>query len=172
MSFIIRKHISLNFANSTEITDMYRGLNVDYPKFFKMDNLSKMAFVASELLLKDTDNRFLLRDDVAIIFFNSSSSLEVDTEYQKTIQSSDDYFPSPSLFVYTLPNICAGEVAIRNKYCGETSFYILEKLDLKQIFDITNNTLTDNDLTFALVGWLENYRDTFEVKMAIVSKQK
>ncbi len=172
MSFIIRKHISLNFDNSAEITDMYRDLNVDYPKFFKMDNLSKMAFVASELLLKDTDNRFLLRDDVAIIFFNSSSSLDVDTEYQKTIQSSDDYFPSPSLFVYTLPNICAGEVAIRNKYCGETSFYILEKLDLKQIFDITNNTLTDNDLTFALVGWLENYRDTFEVKMAIVSKQK
>lgn len=171
MSFIIKKHISLNFNNSAEIADMYRGLNVDYPKFFKMDNLSKMAFVASELLLKDTDNRFVLRDDVAVIFFNSSSSLEVDTEYQNTIKSSDNYFPSPSLFVYTLPNICAGEIAIRNKFCGETSFYVLEKFDLKRIFKITSNTLIDNNLAFALVGWVENYRDTFEVKMAIVSKQ-
>ena len=94
-----------------------------------MDSLSKMAFVASERLLEGYGERFVPRNDVTVLFFNSSSSLAVDIDYQKTIQSNDDYYPSPSLFVYTLPNICAGEVAIRNKFCGETSFFVVEELE-------------------------------------------
>ena len=42
--------------------------------------------------------------------------------FQETIQHADSYYPSPALFVYTLPNIVTGEIAIRNKYYGETSF--------------------------------------------------
>ena len=35
------------------IKDLYRDLQIGYPKFFKMDRLSKLAFVSSELLLKN-----------------------------------------------------------------------------------------------------------------------
>lgn len=171
MSLSIEKHICLTFRNVSEITDKYRSLGIDYPKFFKMDALSKMALVASEILFKDMKKRFVQRDDVAVIFFNSSSSLQIDAEYQQTIDDNDNYFPSPSLFVYTLPNICAGEIAIRNKFCGESSFYIIEKFNIKQIAQIIRNTFTDSHLTFALVGWIECYRDVYEVKMAIVSKK-
>lgn len=171
MSLIVEKHISLYFATTSEITDKYRYLGIDYPKFFKMDTLSKMALVASEILLGDMDNRFVLRDDVAVILFNSSSSLEIDSEYQQTITANDNYFPSPSLFVYTLPNICAGEIAIRNKFCGESSFYVIEKFSLKPIVEIVANTFADNSLAFAVVGWVESYRGIHEVKMAIISQK-
>ena len=168
MNIIIERHICLSVCNQAEIVHYYRQMGVEYPKFFKMDCLSKMAFVASEMLLADMPDRFELREDVAVIFFNSSSSLAVDTDYQTTIRNNDDYFPSPALFVYTLPNICAGEVAIRNKFCGETSFYVIDKFDIHRIFDITRNTFENNQVTFALIGWIENYEDVFEVKMAKV----
>ena len=34
----------------------YQHLEVNYPKFFKMDNLSKLAFLGAELLLKTENN--------------------------------------------------------------------------------------------------------------------
>ena len=98
MNIIIERHICLSFGNQAEIVHYYRQMGVEYPKFFKMDCLSKMAFVASEMLLADMPDRFELREDVAVIFFNSSSSLAVDTDYQKTIRNNDD-------FLYTLCQI-------------------------------------------------------------------
>jgi len=121
MDLFIKKYIVLSFKNSAEIAEFYRSLQIDYPKFYKMDNLSKLGFLASEMIFNDEDNRFIPREDIAVICFNSSSSLDIDTQYQKTIHDNENYFPSPSLFVYTLPNIVTGEIAIRNKFLGETS---------------------------------------------------
>ncbi|MBO7645775.1 MAG: 3-oxoacyl-ACP synthase, partial [Prevotella sp.] len=39
----------------------------------------------------------------AVILFNRSSSVIADREFEKTIKDDADFFPSPSLFVYTLP---------------------------------------------------------------------
>ena len=69
MNIIIERHICLSFCNQAEIVHYYRQMGVEYPKFFKMDCLSKMAFVASEMLLADMPDRFELREDVAVIFF-------------------------------------------------------------------------------------------------------
>ena len=164
MNLYLKKHIHLSFKSSTEITDSYRSLQIDYPKFFKMDNLSKLGFLASEMLLKDDENRFVATENVAIIGFNCSSSLDIDTQYQATIQCNDNYFPSPSLFVYTLPNIVTGEIAIRNNFLGEISFYICREFDAKQIVSTVRNAFCDKNTTTVLVMWVEH----FEVFMALV----
>ena len=166
----IKQHIELKFSDSSEITEFYRSLRVDYPKFFKMDNLSKLGFVASEMLLKDAENRFEPREDIAVICFNRSSSLETDTQYEATIARNDNYFPSPSLFVYTLPNIVMGEIAIRNKFFGETSFYILENYDFEKIMQIVESTFSDKTINEALVAWIECFENIFEVKMFLVER--
>ena len=100
-----------------------------YPKFYKMDKLSQLGFIASELLLKQESPRKEQCTDRAVVLFNHSSSIWVDREYAKSIAVGDDYFPSPSLFVYTLPNIVCGEIAVRNGYHAETAFYILPNKD-------------------------------------------
>ena len=158
----IKKHIKLSFKNSSEITEYYRSMQIDYPKFFKMDNLSKLGFLASEILLKDEENRFAPTENMAIIGFNCSSSLEADMQYQATIQNNDNYFPSPSLFVYTLPNIVLGEIAIRNNILGETSFYICKDFDAKQIVRTVRTVFCDKTTTVALVMWVE-HSDVFMV---------
>jgi 3-oxoacyl-[acyl-carrier-protein] synthase-1 len=170
----IKKYIRLSFKNSEEITGYYRILKIDYPKFFKMDNLSKLGLVASETVLRG-DSRF--RDnagegseDIAVVCFNRSSSLDIDTQYQSTIADSDNYFPSPSLFVYTLPNIVAGETAIRYKLSGETSFYINEKFDAGQIMQTVANTFSDKNTGLALVAWVESFEDVHEILMFLVER--
>ena len=74
-------------------------------------------------------------------------------DYLKTITSADNYYPSPSLFVYTLPNIVTGEIAIRHKFYGETCFYILENKE--QLFELANNQVQLTKLSAALIGWVE-----------------
>ena len=162
--FNIKKHIKLSFENSSEIDDFYRFQQFDYSKFFKMDNLSKLGFLASEMLFKDDEHRFEQSENIAIIGFNYSSSLDADTQYHATIDSNENYFPSPSLFVYTLPNIVTGEIAIRNNILGETSFYVCEKFDAKQIVGTVINSFSDKITTKAIVLWVEH----LEVFMALV----
>ena len=161
----IKKMIRLSFKNSSEITELYRSLKIEYPKFFKMDGLSKLGFLASELIFRETKNRFEPREDVAIISFNRSSSLSVDTQYQETIQDCDSFFPSPSLFVYTLPNIVNGEIAIRNCFLGETFFYICKIFDASQIVDTVKNAFFDNAINAVLAAWIEYSDEKKEVLM-------
>ena len=168
----IKKEIHLSFKNSEEITECYRSLQVDYPKFFKMDGLSKLGFLASEMIFKDDENRFIPREDVSVVCFNRSSSLDMDMHYQATIDDNENYFPSPSLFVYTLPNIVAGEIAIRNKFFGETSFYICEKFDTEQIFRTVLSAFSDKIINFVLFAWIEYFENIYEVKMFLVSREK
>jgi len=168
----IKKQVHLSFKTPEEITGFYRSLQVDYPKFFKMDGLSKLGFLASEMIFKDYENRFIPREDAAVVCFNSSSSLDIDVQYQDTINNIENYFPSPSLFVYTLPNIVTGEIAIRNKFFGETSFYIFENFEKKHIFRTVLNVFSDKITNFVLLAWIEYFENTFEASMFLVTKEQ
>jgi 3-oxoacyl-[acyl-carrier-protein] synthase-1 len=166
----INNQIKLSFNNSSEITELYRSLKVDYPKFFKMDSLSKLGFVASELILKDTENRFTPREDVAMICFNRSSCLDTDMHFEATIHDNENYFPSPSLFVYTLPNIVLGEIAIRNKFYGESFFYLCKIFDTPQIMETIKEIFYNTTVNTVLAAWIECFKEKLEVIMFLVDR--
>lgn len=155
------------------LTELYRAHVGDYPKFFKMDTLSKLGFVASEMLLKDEgQERFEPREDRAIVFFNRSASLQADTAYQDTIQDPDNFFPSPAAFVYTLPNIVTGEIAIRNKYYGETSFIVMESCNAQIMARQLMNAFHDAMTQSILGGWLDcTDENHFEAELTLISRK-
>ena len=132
----------------------YRHLGLSYPKFFKMDALSKAGFIASEILLADESGRFVPREDRAVVLFSRHGCEADDIHYRQTITDAD-YFPSPALFVYTLPNVVTGEIAIRNLYRGETSAYVLPKFDSGQIVSIVRQSFEDPVTDSALCGWVD-----------------
>lgn len=136
------------------LTELYRKEVNDYPKFFKMDTLCRLGFIASELLLKAESTHMRDTDNRAIIFFNKSASMCNDKNYQLTIEGNN-YFPSPALFVYTLPNIVTGEIAIRNKYYGETSFYVLPVKDWHLIELLIEGAFEDEATESVIAGWIE-----------------
>lgn len=160
------------------LTSLYKQMIGNYPKFYKMDGLSRLGFVASEILLNaekgDTDverreeEGERLLEERAIIFFNHSSSIASDRNYKESINDKNNYFPSPSIFVYTLPNIVTGEIAIRNHFHGETSFFILPDKDERMMEEILQASCRDAQSKSFLTGWID-YEDErhFEADLKI-----
>ena len=157
------------------LTNLYKRFIDDYPKYYKMDALCRLGFVASELLLKMEDGRCKMddgrremRESRAIVLFNQSSSIQADLSYQASIQDPENYFPSPSAFVYTLPNIVTGEIAIRNHYQGETSFYILPEKDEQLMEQVIAASFEDRGTQSMICGWLDYQDDAnFEAKLEL-----
>lgn len=148
------------------LTSLYKQMIGNYPKFYKMDGLSRLGFVASEILLNAEKGD--MDKERAIIFFNHSSSIASDRNYKESINGKDNYFPSPSIFVYTLPNIVTGEIAIRNHFHGETSFFILPDKDERMMEEILQASCRDAQSKSFLTGWID-YEDErhFEADLKI-----
>lgn len=166
------KALTHNEKGSALLTELYRNNIGDYPKFFKMDTLSKLGFIASELLLNIEGNRsFEPREDRAVILFNRNASLQADTHYQSTIQDPEHFFPSPAAFVYTLPNIVTGEIAIRNKYFGETSFIVIDDYDEQIIMKNLDIAFQDPVTTSIIGGWVDcSDEEHFEARIFLMEK--
>jgi len=154
------------------LNDLYRRYVNDYPRFFKMDGLSKLGFLASELLLQSLqEQRFVPREDRAVLLFNRSGSHGADIHYQATISDQDNYYPSPSLFVYTLPNIVTGEIAIRNHYSGETSFIVTKERKEMEMERIARTVFLDSCTQSVLTGWVDYFDIThFEANMKLIKR--
>lgn len=140
-------------ASGTSPNDMYRRLGIDYPKFFKMDMLSRLGFIVAEQLLGDYGGDL---DDAAIILAGRHASLDDDVKYLSTI-TPGNYYPSPALFVYTLANIVAGEIAIRHGMHGETTFYIADSYDAGWMESEAERIIAEGKSSKVLFGWLDWY---------------
>ena len=133
----------------TDLTALYRVTVGDYPKFFKMDTACKLGFLLAERLAEEP--RFTPREDRAVLMFSTCGSLCNDRHYENSVRE----FPSPSLFVYTLPNIITGEIAIRNKYEGETSAYVLERFAPETFVALVEQAFQDAVTESAVCGWVD-----------------
>ena len=150
------------FAKAT-----YKNLQLEYPKFFKMDGLSKLAFLASEFLLSDKNEA----DNIALLFANKSASLDTDLKHQESIQDKDNFFPSPAIFVYTLANICIGEVSIRHRLKSESAFFCSENYQSEFMFNYANYLLQNQKADKVLCGWAEFLNNEYQAVFYLVEKQ-
>lgn len=138
-----------------------------YLKFFKMDDICKLAFLASEFLLK---NRKLSEqygtENVSLLFANTSSSLDTDIHYYDTVKD----FVSPSLFVYTLPNIMLGEISIRNKFKGENAFFVFEHFQADFLCNYATQLIKENKAKVVIIGWVELLKDNYEAFLCLIEE--
>lgn len=151
--------------NSSETLDwkkeLYDNLSLDYPKFHKMDALAKMAFLSLHFIQDKVDFGKYKDDEIAMLFANSGSSISTDIKFESSYK--DKGSPSPSLFVYTLPNILTGELAIFKKWYGENIFFIQEKFDAEFFLEQINFYFSGHS-TACLSGWVdakENLEECF-----------
>tara|TARA_R110002049_G_scaffold115293_5_gene267190 strand:- start:1172 stop:1789 length:618 start_codon:yes stop_codon:yes gene_type:complete len=148
----------------------YKALETSYPKFFKMDGLSKLAFLAADVLLKDENINQEEENDIAVVFSNKASSLDTDRKHQKSIENKEDYYPSPAIFVYTLPNICIGEISIKYKLFSENSFFIFDNFNAQHLLDYANSLLSAGKTEKVLCGWVELDGSQYEAYLYLVTK--
>jgi hypothetical protein len=150
------------------LVSAYHYFGLQYPKFFRMDNLSKLGWLASELLLKDSFQPASHRsEDVGVVLSNSSASLDTDLKYYETVSQ----MASPSLFVYTLPNIMIGEICIRNNFKGENAFFIFDEFDAAFTKEYVSGLFASNALQVCICGWVELLHDKYKAALYLVQNR-
>lgn len=151
------------------IHNVYRTQNINYPKFFKMDPLCKLAVLGSSLILDKIPNPG--NRDIALVFANKSSSSDIDLKHQESIADKANYFPSPANFVYTLPNIAIGEVSIKYGLKTESAFFLFDSFNKPFLCGYSAALLQQNRADLVLCGWIEVLKDTYQGIFFIVSQE-
>lgn len=149
------------------LKDFYKSEGIAYPKFYKMDEQCKLAFIATEVLLKNFAREAYEDEEIAMVLSNAESSLATDRNYWDSTKS----IASPALFVYTLPNIMIGEIAIRHRIKGENYFFLTENYDAQLLFQQTELIFQNTSTQAAIVGWV-NYEneECYDARLFLVSK--
>ncbi|MEL1253878.1 3-oxoacyl-ACP synthase [Flavobacterium sp. DGU38] len=148
-----------------------RNFEIQYPKFFKMDALSKLAFLGSELLLSPIISSEE-ENNIALVLANKSSSLDTDVKYQESISDKENYYPSPAVFVYTLPNICLGEISIRHQLKSENSFFIFDAFNTEFMSNYSNILLNSDKADKVLCGWVEYFNEDYKAFLCVIGKEE
>lgn len=132
---------------------LYREGHSGYSKFHKMDRLCKLGFLGTELLFSG-QNPVAQYDpyDIGIILANANASLDTDIRHQNQLETG---FPSPAIFVYTLPNIVIGEICIRHGIQGENTFFIQSEFDPKAQVTYIDHLLRTRVISACIGGWVE-----------------
>ena len=143
----------------------YDHFQINYPKFFKMDNLCKTGFIATELLLREKNlNQKFQPEEIGIIFSNANSSLDTDIKYQAGIANA----PSPALFVYTLTNVLIGEICIRHRIKGEAACFVFDIFDATFQTDYVNLLFETEKVKTCISGWADYYNGKAEAFFYLV----
>jgi len=139
---------------------LYTTLECSYPKFYKMDKLCKWAFVASEYLLAKNDLLYSETDKnkIAVVLATSHGCIDVDKRYFEGIA-----VPSPALFVYTLPNIMLGEIAIRRGFKGEQLCMVSEAFGPEELYFSVHRLLKQGGMDACLCGWADASDDGYDI---------
>lgn len=157
---------------ATFIRKAYSFLQLDYRKFYKMDDLSKLGFIAAEFLLRSSvDFEKANPEKKGIVVANRSASLNTDINYCRNINEVGDYEASPAIFVYTLPNVMLGEICIRWKIKGENTFFIQDKFDFDFLMNYTKIAMQEQEMEYSIVGWCDLLGDEFEADFWLVKRE-
>ncbi len=105
-------------------------------------------------------------EEIGLVLANKNSSLDNDIRY---FESSKD-LASPSLFVYTLPNIVIGEICIRNGFKGEHAFFIQDAFDPAFIGRQVNYLLSQAILKACICGWVDVLHQDYKAALFLVEK--
>lgn len=150
---------------ATFIKAAYKSLGIAYSKFFKMDNLSKLAFMAADLLLKNEAEK-----SIGLVFSNKASSLDTDRKHQESIENTDDFYPSPAVFVYTLPNICLGEISIKHGLHSENAFFVFDSFNPSGLQAYSTSLLETSHSEKVLCGWVDFDKGKYDAFLYVVAK--
>lgn len=158
---ILSEDTALDLTSFLKIA--YQNLEISYPKFHKMDVLSKLGILATDLLFRDQ----IIPENTALLFSNYNSSLGTDESHQ----SSVDQTVSPSVFVYTLPNVVMGEICIKNKIYGENAFFISDDFDPVLIYEYSESLLQNKVASAIVCGWIEWKNAEYDVFLCLITRE-
>ncbi len=145
----------------------YKALADANLKFYKMNNLAKAGYVTSCKLLKDIELPYESKR-VAVILANRSGSLDADLNHQEIVDKHLPEGASPAIFVYTLANIVAAEVAIKHKFQGEVTMFVMEQKDMKFLEQYSRQLIELDECDAVVYGWCELLKNEYDIELKLI----
>ncbi|MDD4058344.1 MAG: beta-ketoacyl synthase N-terminal-like domain-containing protein [Bacteroidales bacterium] len=155
----------------TVIREKYKELNIKDIKFFKMDGLSRLGVIGTfELMRRAGDLSDIDPFKKGMLLANRSSSLDTDIKHQMLIDAGGDSAASPAVFVYTLPNIVIGEIAIRNQFKGENIFFLYEDDRGSVIHSDMLKYADSSMLEMVICGWCDYLKGKYSLNLKLYKR--
>lgn len=150
------------------LVSVYEHFAINYPRFYKMDNLAKLGWLTTEILLNGSfDKTAYQPEDIGLLMANKNSSLDTDIRYYDTVKT----MASPALFVYTLPNIVLGEICIRHHFKGENDFFIFDRFDPGFIQQYISHLFATDAVQVCITGWVDLLENNYKACLYLVEKK-
>lgn len=146
--------VPLENRGSALVTEIFKKYLADGSRFFKMDLYSRLAYVGTSILAKDALEASA-PEDRALVIFTQNGSVLADRKHLSTFANPDEFFPSPAVFINTLPNVVLGEIAVKNSIKGETTLVLLparDEMAMQRIIDATVSAARPSAL---ICGWVD-----------------
>ena len=131
-----------------------------------MDNLCKLAYIGAKKLLKDKELDYSPKR-IALVFANKSSSLCSDIKHNENVNKNSPMGASPAVFVYTLPNITMGEIAIREKFMGENTFFVFNSKNLNFVDEYASSLIRTNIADCVIYGWCDYLDGIYDLELKL-----
>ena len=166
-SILLNGNSVLSFPSKMELHQFlkvtYKDLELNYPKYHKMDSLCKLGILATCVLLKDQKVDL----ETALVLSNASSSLDIDRKHQHAMAG----IVSPAIFVYTLPNIVLGEISIKYGLQSENAFFIEDKFNSELLTNYSEVLIASKKASSVVCGWIELKNDEYDVFLCLISSK-
>ena len=160
--------VPMESSGAALVTEIYKKYLSDGSRFFKMDLFSRLAYAGAGLLAKDsldgTDP-----GQRALIIFTQNGSVLADRKHLSTFAGTEGYYPSPAVFINTLPNVVLGEIAVKNEIKGETTLVMLPGRDDETIETIVDVTVRATGPSAVIYGWIDcDAEDSFRADLKLI----
>lgn len=149
------------------IVDAYKQAALAYPKFYKMDVLSKATLVAVSIISQQGNINEHQIDATATVVTTLEGSQDVDEKFDESRKE----LASPALFVYTLPNIMLGEICIKFKFKGEQLCTIGDAQAALELIPYVEDLFKHRNISQAIVGYANVYNEDITLNLALLSNR-
>ncbi len=156
-------------ADSTDfqifIREAFKSRGESNLKFYKMDDFCKLGYVASAWLLDGIEYG---EEECGLILSGKYGCLDTDIKHQEIIDTEGDASASPAVFVYTLPNVVAGEISIRHHIKGENTWFWSEDASMSDIREYARLAASAQDLKYCIIGHLDFLKGEYFAKFEVL----
>lgn len=150
----------------TFIREAFKSRGENNMKFYKMDDLCKLGYVAAAWLLDGVE---FDEEECGMVLSGKYGCLDTDMKHQQIIDKDGDAASSPAVFVYTLPNVVAGEISIRHHIKGENTWFWSDDRTMSDLKHYASLMAGASDLRYCILGHLDFLNGEYFAKFELWS---
>ena len=149
------------------IREAFKSRGESNLKFYKMDDFCKLGYVASAWAF---DGLEYGEEECGLILSGRYGCLDTDIKHQEIIDAEGDSSASPAVFVYTLPNVVAGEISIRHHVKGENTWFWSEDETMSDIREYAVLAAQSQNLKYCVIGHLDFLKGEYFAKFEVLGR--